>query len=60
MFNDFLPTINANVKKMDEKIWLTYYGNWSRIVCVRFLGELKTPKRHFEVNWPLVIAVPGT
>ena len=22
----------------------------SRIVTVRFLGELKTPKRHFEIN----------
>ena len=22
----------------------------SRIVFVRFLGELKTPKRHFEIN----------
>ena len=20
---------------------------------VRFLGELKTPKRHFEIDWPL-------
>ena len=25
----------------------------SRIVFVRFLGELKTLKRHFEINWPL-------
>ena len=25
----------------------------SRIVFVRFLGELKTPKGHFEINWPL-------
>ena len=25
----------------------------SWIVFVRFLGELKTPKRHFEINWPL-------
>ena len=24
------------------------------IVLFRFLGELKTPKRHFEINWPLV------
>ena len=22
---------------------------------VRFLEELKTPKRHFEINWPLVL-----
>ena len=25
----------------------------SRIVLVPFLEELKTPKRHFEINWPL-------
>ena len=22
-------------------------------IVVRFLGELKIPKRHFETNWPL-------
>ena len=26
----------------------------SRITFVRFLVESKTPKRHFEINWPLV------
>ena len=31
-----------------------YYGTSSQTVFVRFLGELKTPKRHFEINWPLV------
>ena len=31
-----------------------YYGTSSRIVFVCFLGELKTPKRYFEINWPLV------
>ena len=40
-------------QKTNEKIQLYYYGTWSRIVFVRFLGELKTPKRHFEINWPL-------
>ena len=25
------------------------------IVFVRFLGELKTPKKHFEINWPLAL-----
>ena len=39
---------------MNEKIDLTtYYGTSSRNVFVCFLGELKTPKRHFEINWPL-------
>ena len=42
-------------KKTNEKIQL-YYGTSSRIVFVRFLGELKTPKRHFEINWPLVVS----
>ena len=40
-------------QKTNEKIRLYYYGTSSRIVFVRFLGELKTPKRHFEINWPL-------
>ena len=31
---------------------------WSTIVVksnffIRFMGELKIPKRHFEINWPL-------
>ena len=34
-------------------------SNWGTIVVksnffVRFLGELKIPKRHFEINWPLL------
>ena len=40
-------------KKMNEKIRHYYYGTSNWIVFVRFLGELKTPKRHFEINWPL-------
>ena len=39
--------------KTNEKIWRYYYGSSSRIVFVRFLEKLKTPKRHFEINWPL-------
>ena len=42
-------------QKLNEKIQLYSYGTPSRIVFVRFLGELKTPKRHFEIKWPLVI-----
>ena len=44
-------------QKMNEKNWLYYYGTSSRIVFVRFLGEWKTPKIHFEINWPLVPSV---
>ena len=40
-------------QKKNEKIQLYYYGTSSRIVFVHFLGELKTPKRHLESNWPL-------
>ena len=35
-------------------------STWDTIVVkrnnffVRFLGELKIPKRHFEINWPLI------
>ena len=38
-------------QKTNEKLRLYYYGTSSQIVFVRFLGELKTPKRHFEINW---------
>ena len=34
----------------NEKIRLYYYGTSSLIIFVRFLGELKTPERHFEIN----------
>jgi hypothetical protein len=44
-------------QKTNENFWLYYYGTSSRIVFVRFLGELKTPKRHFEINWPLVLSM---
>ena len=37
-------------KKTNEKIPLYYYGTSSRIIFVCFLGELKTPKRHFKIN----------
>ena len=37
-------------QKANEKIRLHYYGTSSR-----FLGVLKTPKRHFEINWPLAL-----
>ena len=43
-------------QKTNKKIRLYYYGISSRIVFVRFLGELKTQKRHFEINWPLCIS----
>ena len=42
-------------QKTNEKIRLNYYGTSSRIVFVCFLGELKIPKRHFEINWPLAL-----
>ena len=35
-------------------------STWGTIVVksnffVRFLGELKIPKRHFEINWPFLV-----
>jgi hypothetical protein len=42
-------------KKRTKKFDFTkYYGTSTRIVFVHFLGELKTSKIHFEINWPLV------
>ena len=40
-------------QKMNENNQPNYYGTSSWIVFVRFLKNLKTPKRHFEINWPL-------
>ena len=40
-------------KKQKTKIQLYYYCTSSRIVFIPFLGELKTPKRDFEIKWPL-------
>ena len=40
-------------KNERKKNWVYYCGTSSRIVFVRFLGELKIPKIHFEINWPL-------
>ena len=37
-------------KKGAKKSQLYYDGTSNEIVFVRFLGELKTPKRHFEIN----------
>ena len=36
-------------------IALNYYDTSGQIVFIRFLEEFKTPKRHFEINWPLVL-----
>ena len=40
-------------KKWMKKNLPYCYSTSSRIVFVRFLGELKTSERHFEINWPL-------
>ena len=37
-----------------ENIRPNYYGTSSQIVFVRFLEELKTQKRHFEITWSLL------
>ena len=44
-------------QKTNTKIQFYYYGTSSRIVFVRFLEELKTPQRNFEIKWPLVSCV---
>ena len=37
-------------------------STWGTIVVksnffVRFLGDLKIPKRYFEINWPLILKI---
>ena len=49
----YLVSFNSS-KKLTKNFNLhNYHGISSRIVFVRFLEELKTPKRHFEIKWPL-------
>ena len=44
-------------QKTNKKFDITkYYGTSSRIVSVRFFGDLKTQKRHSEINWPLILS----
>ena len=50
-----MSLVSSILPKNEQKIRLYYYGTSSRIVFVRFLEELKTLKRHFEINWPLVV-----
>ena len=40
-------------QNLNKKIQLNHYNTLGRLVFVHFLGELKTSKRHFEINWPL-------
>ena len=40
-------------QKNERKNRPHYYGTSSRTVFICFLEELKSPKRHFEINWPL-------
>ena len=41
-----------SAKRVDSFIWHPRVAVESNIF-VHFLRELKTPKRHFEINWPL-------
>ena len=41
------------LQKKYQKIRPNNYDASGRIFFVRFLEELKTPKRRFEINWPL-------
>ena len=44
---------NSPKKRIKKFDFTTNYGISSQIVFIRLLGELKTPKRHLEINWPL-------
>ena len=46
-------------KKWMKKFDLQYYDTSGRLVFIRFLEELKTPKSPFEINWPLPHSVVG-
>ena len=57
LISNFLFGIFNSPKKWKKNIRLYNSGTSSRIVSVHFKGELNTPKRHFEINWPLVLDV---
>ena len=40
-------------KKLTKKFDFTTMVPQVKLFSFVFLGELKTPKRHFEINWPL-------
>ena len=42
--------VSSTIQKTNEQIWLYYYGTSSWIVFVHSFEELKTPKRHMEIN----------
>ena len=44
---------NSPKKRIEKFDFITMVHTSSRIVFVCFGGELKTPKRYFEINWPL-------
>ena len=47
-FIDFL-------QKTNEQIRLHYYDTSGWLVFLRFLDEIEDTKKHFEINWPLLI-----
>ena len=46
--------VNFTQNNLNDKIWLYYNDTPGRLVFVLFWEKLKTPKRYFEINWPLV------
>ena len=50
LISKFLFDIFNSSKNMNKKIRPNNYGTSCRIVFFRFLEELKTTKRHFEIK----------
>ena len=48
--------VDVSSKKTNERILLYYYETSGWLVFIRFWRKSKTPKRHFEINWPLVMS----
>ena len=42
--------LNSSKKRSKKFDFTKYYDTSGRIVFIRLLEELKTPKRHFEIN----------
>ena len=53
---ELVGILNSSIKRI-KKFNLQYYDTSGRLVFVRFLEELKTPKSPFENNWPLLVCL---
>ena len=55
---NFSKSVNVDSTFIRE-MRVQYYETSGRLVFIRFLEELKTPKIPFKINWPLTVLQAG-